>query len=57
MFSMVMNNEVGKDRLAAMISGKESWDNPDTVDAIKRFFVDLNKQGCFPPDVNSIKYE
>lgn len=57
MFSMVMNNEVGKDRLAAMISGKESWDNPDTVDAIKRFFVDLNAQGCFPPDVNSIKYE
>lgn len=57
MFSMVMNNEVGKDRLAAMISGKESWDNPDTVDAIKRFFVDLNQAGCFPPDVNSIKYE
>ena len=57
MFSMVMNNEVGKDRLAAMISGKESWDNPDTVAAIKRFFVDLNERGCFPPDVNSIKYE
>jgi raffinose/stachyose/melibiose transport system substrate-binding protein len=57
MFSMVMNNEVGKDRLASMISGKESWDNPDTVDAIKRFFVDLNTQGCFAPDVNSIKYD
>jgi len=56
MFSMVMNNEVGKDRLAAMISGKESWDNPDTVDAIKRFFVDLNKDGCFTPDVNSVNY-
>ena len=56
MFSAVMNNEVGKERLAAMISGKESWDNPDTVDAIKRFFVDLNKQGCFPPDLNSIMY-
>jgi raffinose/stachyose/melibiose transport system substrate-binding protein len=57
MFSMVMNNEVGRERLAAMISGKESWDNPDTVSAIKRFFVDLNAQGCFPPDVNSINYD
>jgi len=57
MFSMVMNNEVGKERLASMISGKESWDSPDTVDAIKRFFVDLNQAGCFTPDVNSVKYE
>ena len=57
MFSMVMNNEVGNERLAAMISGKESWDNPDTVDAIKRFFVDLNKDGCLTPDVNSINYD
>jgi raffinose/stachyose/melibiose transport system substrate-binding protein len=53
---MVMNNQVGKERLAAMISGKESWDNPDTVDAIKRFFVDLNQNGCLTPDVNSIMY-
>ena len=43
MFSMVMNNKVGKERLAAMISGKESWDNPDTVDAIKKFFVDSER--------------
>jgi len=57
MFSMVMNNEVGKERLAAMISGKEAWDNPDTVNAIKRFFVDLNKDGCLTPDVNSINYD
>jgi raffinose/stachyose/melibiose transport system substrate-binding protein len=56
MFSILMNNKVGKERLAAMISGKESWDNPDTVDAIKRFFVDMKEAGCFPPDVNSMNY-
>ncbi len=56
MFSMLMNNMVGAERLAAMISGEESWDNPDTVRAIKMFFVDLNEAGCFPPDVNSINY-
>lgn len=57
MFSMVMNNEVGRERLASMISGKESWDNPDTVRAIQRFFVDMNTEGCFPPDLNSINYD
>ena len=56
MFSMMMNNQVGKDRLAAMISGEESWDNEDTVIAIKRFFVDAKERGCFIEDVNSVNY-
>lgn len=56
MFSMMMNNEVGKERLAAMISGKESWDNPDTVKAISRFFVEAKDRGCFIDDVNSVNY-
>ena len=57
MFSIMMNNAVGRKRLAAMISGKESWDHPDTVDAIQKFFVDMKEAGCFPPSVNSISYE
>jgi len=57
MFSMMMNNEVGKERLAAMISGKESWDNPDTVKAISRFFVEAKERGCFIDDVNSVNYD
>jgi raffinose/stachyose/melibiose transport system substrate-binding protein len=57
MFSMMMNNMVGKDKLAAMISGEESWDTPETVQAIKMFFVDMVEAGCFAPDVNSINYD
>jgi raffinose/stachyose/melibiose transport system substrate-binding protein len=56
MFSMMMNNQVGKDRLAAMISGEESWDTEDTVIAIKRFFVDAKERGCFIEDVNAVNY-
>ena len=57
MFSLMMNNEVGKDRLAAMISGDESWDNEDTVKAISRFFVEAVERGCFIEDVNSVGYD
>ncbi len=57
MFSLMMNNEVGQERLAAMISGEESWDNEDTVKAISRFFVEAVERGCFIKDVNSVGYD
>jgi raffinose/stachyose/melibiose transport system substrate-binding protein len=57
MFAMMMNNIVGKERLTQMVSGKESWDNPDTVAAIKMFFVDMNQAGYFVPDVNAVSYD
>ncbi len=56
MFSMMMNNQVGKEQLASMISGKESWDNEETVTAIRRFFVEARDRGCFIDDVNSVNY-
>ena len=43
-----MNNEVGKDRLAAMISGKESWDNPDTVRRHQAFLCRPEHAGLLP---------
>lgn len=57
MFSIMMNNRVGRERLARMISGEESWDHPDTVDAIRKFFVDMPAAGCFPQDFHAISYE
>lgn len=57
MFSMMLNNKVGRERLTRMIAGRESWDHPDTVDAIQKFFVDMPAAGCFPPDFNAISYE
>ncbi len=57
MFSIMMNNKVGRDRLTNMISGLESWDNPDTVDAIQKFFVDMPEAGCFMEDFDAISYD
>ena len=57
MFSIMMNNKVGRDRLTRMISGVESWDHPDTVDAIGKFFVDLPAADCFMDDFGAISYD
>ena len=57
MFSIMMNNKVGRDRLTRMISGVESWDHPDTVDAIRKFFVDLPAADCFMDDFGAISYD
>lgn len=57
MFSIMMNNKVGRDRLTRMISGLESWDHPDTVDAITKFFVELPAADCFMPDFGAISYD
>jgi raffinose/stachyose/melibiose transport system substrate-binding protein len=56
-FSMMMNNQFGRDGVAELISGDTAWDNPDTVASIQRFFVDANEAGCFPPEVNALAYE
>ena len=57
MFSIMMNNKVGRDRLTRMISGVESWDHPDTVDAIQKFFVDMPEANCFMDDFDAISYD
>lgn len=57
MFSIMMNNKVGRDRLTRMISGLDSWDHPDTVDAIQKFFVDLPAADCFIDDFDAISYD
>ena len=57
MFSIMMNNKVGRDRLTRMISAVESWDHPDTVDAIQKFFVDMPAADCFMQDFSAISYD
>lgn len=57
MFSIMMNNKVGRDRLTRMISGIDSWDHPDTVDAIQKFFVDMPAAGCFMDDFDAVSYD
>jgi raffinose/stachyose/melibiose transport system substrate-binding protein len=56
-FSLFMNNAVGKEKLEQMMSGAASWDDPATVDAIKTWFVDANAAGHLIPSVNAVNYD
>jgi raffinose/stachyose/melibiose transport system substrate-binding protein len=47
----------GKDKLAAAISGEVPWNDPDFVEAIQTFFVDMNQAGYFIPEVNAVTYD
>jgi raffinose/stachyose/melibiose transport system substrate-binding protein len=47
----------GKDKLAAAISGEVPWNDPDFVEAIQLFFVDMHQAGYFIPEVNAVNYD
>jgi raffinose/stachyose/melibiose transport system substrate-binding protein len=47
----------GKDKLASAISGEVAWNDPDFVEAIQLFFVDMNQAGYFIPEVNAVTYD
>jgi raffinose/stachyose/melibiose transport system substrate-binding protein len=57
MLSVFAGNIAGKDKLAAAISAKVPWNDPDFVQAIQIFFVDMNKAGYFVPEVNAVTYD
>jgi raffinose/stachyose/melibiose transport system substrate-binding protein len=56
MLSVFAGNIAGKEKLAQAISAKVPWNDPDFVQAIQTFFVDMNKAGYFVPDVNAVTY-
>jgi len=57
MFSLVTNNLIGVDGINNILHGDGRWDTPEITKAIQLFFVDMNKAGCFIPDVNSVSYD
>ena len=56
MFSIFTNNLAGKDKMDSLLFGDGSWDDPDVVEAIKLFFVDMNKDGYLIPSTNAVSY-
>jgi raffinose/stachyose/melibiose transport system substrate-binding protein len=47
----------GQEKLAAAISGEVPWNDPDFVQAIQLFFVDMHQAGYFIPEVNAVTYD
>ncbi|MFN8592011.1 MAG: extracellular solute-binding protein [Thermomicrobiales bacterium] len=57
-YSMTISQMMGPEALRAkLLENEGSWDTPESVTAIKAFFVDLPAAGCFPDDVNAIQYD
>jgi raffinose/stachyose/melibiose transport system substrate-binding protein len=56
-FSVFSGNIVGKDTLAAAISGETAWNTPEFVSAIEIPFVEMKELGCFNPGINAITYD
>jgi raffinose/stachyose/melibiose transport system substrate-binding protein len=56
-FTMVTNNLMGPAAMARLLFQHQgSWNTPQMAQAIKLFFVDMQKAGCFPPSVNALAY-
>jgi raffinose/stachyose/melibiose transport system substrate-binding protein len=57
MLSVFAGYIAGKDKLAGAISGEVPWNDPDFVEAIQLFFVEMNEAGYFIPELNAVTYD
>jgi raffinose/stachyose/melibiose transport system substrate-binding protein len=57
MFSMMVNNLIGREGLDEILFGDGRWDSPEIQRAIQLFFVDMNQAGCFIPDASAVSYD
>ncbi|MCZ7545973.1 MAG: extracellular solute-binding protein [Anaerolineae bacterium] len=56
-FSIFANNLAGKEKIEAALFGEGRWDDPEFVEAIQLFFVDMNQAGYFIPDTTAVSYD
>ena len=57
-FSMVSNNIVGPEAMRKLLFYNQgSWNTSQMVRAIRLYFVDLQKAGCFSRNVNALGYD
>jgi raffinose/stachyose/melibiose transport system substrate-binding protein len=57
MFSMTVNNLIGREGLDDILYSDGRWDSPEIQRAIQLFFVDMNEAGCFIPDSAAVSYD
>jgi len=57
-FSMMVNNLAGPEAIRNLLYNNQgSWNTPEMVRAIKLYFVDMQKAGCFSRTVNALGYD
>lgn len=56
-FSIGVNNILGRGGIEELIFGDGRWDSPEIVKAIDLMFRDFVENGYYPSDVNAISYD
>lgn len=56
MFSITINNVLGKEKMDNLLFGDGRWDDPDVVEAIRIWFDEMNKANCFVPNPAAVAY-
>jgi raffinose/stachyose/melibiose transport system substrate-binding protein len=56
LLSMALSSAVGAKGMQALLSGKQSWDSPEVVDALS-FWKEANEKGWLPESPTSIDYD
>ena len=56
LFSLYANNYAGKAKMEELLMGDASWEDPDIINAIQSFFVDMNEAGYLIPNTNAVSY-
>ncbi len=57
MFSIWTNNIAGKEKMDELLFNNGSWNDPVVVDAIQKFFVDMNEKGYLIPTPTAVNYD
>jgi raffinose/stachyose/melibiose transport system substrate-binding protein len=56
LLSMALSSAVGAEGMQALLDGKQSWESPEVVDAL-RFWQEANEKGWLPESPTSIDYD
>jgi raffinose/stachyose/melibiose transport system substrate-binding protein len=56
LLSMALSSRVGSDGMEALLSGDESWDSPEVVEALT-FWKEANEGGFLPESPTSVDYD
>lgn len=56
LLSMALSSSIGSSGMEALLSGDESWDSPEVVEALA-FWKDANEQGHLPESPTSVDYD
>ncbi len=55
-FSMALASAIGSERMEALMTGEESWESPEVVDALS-FWQEANEQGWLVESPTSVNYD